>query len=50
MPLLEKMGVFLNIEDMKKGFYPTGGGYLVVKIDTEQDLIKPIEFVHFTPP
>lgn len=44
------MGVKLEIEDMKKGFYPTGGGYLVVKIDTTDEIIKPIEYVNFAPP
>lgn len=44
------MGVSLKVEDMKKGFYPTGGGYLIVKIDTADTIIKPIEFVNFAPP
>ena len=44
------MGVILKIEDIKKGFYPTGGGYVTIKINTQQDIIKPIEMVDFAPP
>lgn len=36
------MGVIMKIEDMKKGFYPTGGGYVVFKAETKDNFIHPI--------
>ncbi len=32
IPLMKKMGVELNITDIKKGYYPKGHGYIIFNV------------------
>ena len=39
----------MNILDVKKGYYPTGNGYVEFLVE-KTEVIKPIEFIKFAPP
>jgi len=39
----------LIIEDIKRGYYPKGFGYIIFKVKAGET-IKPINFTNFTPP
>jgi RNA 3'-terminal phosphate cyclase len=41
IPLMNRMGVNLHITDIKRGYYPTGKGYLQFRVDPVE-YIKPI--------
>lgn len=46
---MKMMNVNLNIVDVKKGYYPTGNGYVEFSVDPTE-YVRPIEIVKFTPP
>ena len=46
---MKKMNVSLNIMDVKKGYFPTGNGYVEFLVE-KAEFIKPIEFIKFSPP
>ena len=46
---MKLMNVNLNITDVKKGYYPTGNGYVKFLVE-KTEFIKPISFVKFLPP
>jgi len=35
IPLMKKMGVELNIVDIKKGYYPKGNGFIVFNVKAD---------------
>lgn len=48
-PLMIRMGVDLNIKEVKKGYYPKGNGFIIFNVKTTPP-IKPINLVDFSPP
>lgn len=46
---MRRMGVELNIVDIKKGYYPKGHGYIVFNVKAPE-VIAPIDFTKFTAP
>ena len=46
---MKMMNVNLNIVDVKKGYYPTGHGYVEFLVE-KTEFIKPIELIKFSPP
>jgi RNA 3'-phosphate cyclase len=38
LPILEKMGVFAKIESIKRGYYPKGGGRVILHIEPKETL------------
>lgn len=49
IPLMKRMGVELNITDIKKGYYPKGHGYILFNVRAQQKIL-PIELTKFSPP
>jgi RNA 3'-terminal phosphate cyclase (ATP) len=39
LPLVEKMGVFAKVEKVKRGYYPKGGGKVVLHIEPRDKLV-----------
>jgi RNA 3'-phosphate cyclase len=42
LPILEKMGVFAKIESIKRGYYPKGGGKVILHIEPK-DTLSPLQ-------
>lgn len=42
LPMMDKMGVFAKVESIKRGYYPKGGGKVVLHVEPKE-ILKPLQ-------